>query len=127
MKNFLFVLSVVFFCSCGTPGECGGITVDYDKEKGSISYGGGETVMYKGALLNGTIVAEVYEQGMNLKKKTCFKDGLRNGPTDLYFFDGKLKSRYMYKDEKLDGPFEEYDRDGKLIVQGKYKNGTLLL
>jgi antitoxin component YwqK of YwqJK toxin-antitoxin module len=33
----------------------------------------------------------------------------------------------MYKDEKLDGPFEEYDRDGKLIVQGKYKNGTLLL
>ena len=47
MKNFLFVLSVLFFCSCGTPGECGGITVDYDKEKGSISYGGGP-LMYKG-------------------------------------------------------------------------------
>lgn len=34
---------------------------------------GGEPLMYKGGLLNETIVVEVREQGMNLKKKLALK------------------------------------------------------
>ena len=130
MKKLLFYLFVITLYSCGggTSGECGGITVNYSDEKENIEKKK-DGVFYKGTLFSGTMVSTGIEQSKTVEYKTCFKDGIKNGPHEVYYgsINGQLKQRVMFKDGKEHGIGEEYDRDGKKTMEVRYENGTLML
>lgn len=53
----------------------------------------------------------------NLKMTTGFKNGLQNGETRIYYFDGKLKSTMTYIDGVKHGDLVEYWPNGNVMVR----------
>ena len=88
--------------------------------------------------LNGKIHGEVKEYwpgGQQLKSRTRFEKGLRQGLAETYFDNGRVETRVSYRDDKMDGLFEKLDnptakRDANGVVfqpvvieQATYVNG----
>ena len=63
------------------------------------------------------------QSGIELKKKTAFKNGRKNGLEELFHQDGKLASRIRYKDGVKDGPLEAYWPSGQLYTRVSYIAG----
>jgi antitoxin component YwqK of YwqJK toxin-antitoxin module len=63
------------------------------------------------------------QSGIELKKKTAFKNGRKNGLEELFHQDGKLASRIRYKDGVKDGPLETYWPSGQLYTRVSYIAG----
>jgi antitoxin component YwqK of YwqJK toxin-antitoxin module len=51
------------------------------------------------------------------------KDGVEDGPSELYYDNGELSRKGTYKDGDWDGPFECYDENGQLRFKGTFKDG----
>ena len=115
MKKLLFTLLMLTLYSCGS--------IDYDEDKEYIQNILGE-IYYKGELFSGTLTKH-YEDGQ-LKTKSTYKNGNRDGLTEKYFKDGQLEIKTTYKDDKYDGLYESYYIDGQLKEKITYKNGRIV-
>ncbi|MDP1622002.1 MAG: toxin-antitoxin system YwqK family antitoxin [Bacteroidales bacterium] len=60
----------------------------------------------------GTIVSE-----------ESYQAGVVNGPSKVFYPDGKLSEMHYYKNGIKDGLWEQYYMDGKLKLRGAYKSG----
>ena len=69
----------------------------------------GRTVIYSGdQRLNGT----VYEDYVSKKLRYSVKNGIKEGPYELYYENGQLKRKTSFKNDRYDGLFEEYYENG---------------
>jgi uncharacterized protein len=69
---------------------------------------------------NGLLVS--YLNG-NLFYRGLVKNGLENGPYEIYYENGQLRGKESYLDGKREGPFEQYHENGQLSVEGSFKDG----
>ena len=115
MKKLLFTLLMLTLYSCGS--------IDYDEDKEYIQNILGE-IYYKGELFSGTLTKH-YEDGQ-LKTKSTYKNGNRDGLTEKYFKDGQLEIKTTFKDDEYDGLYESYYIDGQLKEKITYKNGRIV-
>jgi len=111
MKKLLFTLLMLTLYSCGS--------IDYDEDKEYIQNILGE-IYYKGELFSGTLTKH-YEDGQ-LKTKSTYKNGNRDGLTEKYFKDGQLEIKSTYKNGNRDGLTEKYFKDGQLEIKTTFKD-----
>lgn len=79
--------------------------------------------LLKGNLPDG--VSIVYYPNGRLQQTALFRNGLLNGPVQLFAEEGYLESEYSYREGRLDGPMRSYSADGRRIAEWRYKNGEL--
>ena len=70
-----------------------------------------------------TGIVESFHTNGQLKLRTNFIDGEREGFFEEFHYNGQLRLRGNYDDGKLDGLFEEFHEDGQLAQRGNYIDG----
>jgi antitoxin component YwqK of YwqJK toxin-antitoxin module len=66
---------------------------------------------------------ELYDENGQLLMKTTYKDGERDGPSEWWRANGQLITKSTWKDGEYDGPYEGYLSNGQLMSKGTYKDG----
>ena len=69
-----------------------------------------------------TGVQEAYYDNGQLKERTSYKAGKRDGLAETCYPTGRQQTRWSYKDDKLDGLCELWDGGGNLLTQTHYKD-----
>jgi antitoxin component YwqK of YwqJK toxin-antitoxin module len=145
-KNLLFLSIFILLSSCGK-------TIDWDDDKEYItisfnSEGLTKVLSYKGLPFNGELVEYFDDEKTQLKERIDYKEGLKDGLSEVYNKNGQLeenvtykdgeedeKVKYTYygygllkekksfKDGKKNGPFEWYNRGGQLVEKRTWKDG----
>lgn len=67
------------------------------------------------------VQAAYYDNGQ-LKERTSYKAGKRDGLAETWYPTGRQQTRWNYKDDKLDGLCELWDGGGNLLSQTHYKD-----
>jgi uncharacterized protein len=60
-----------------------------------------------------------------LVSEETYVDDVKNGPTTLYYPDGKVHERIPFKDGREEGRAVEYEQDGRIITQIDYRAGLV--
>lgn len=66
-----------------------------------------------------------YFENGNMKERTNYKNGLKEGASEFWWSNGEKRSAYNYKMDKLDGEYEGYKFSGAKDIEGSFKNGLL--
>ena len=64
-----------------------------------------------------------YYAGDGKAEQTTWVEGVRNGPWETYYTDGKLKLKCNFKEDRKDGPIKAWHMSGKIWLTGQYVNG----
>ena len=66
----------------------------------------------------GFVVANYDTAGISFK--ICYKDGVKDGPYEIYHENSQLKAKSTYKDDKPEGSYEFYHENGQLKEKRTY-------
>lgn len=69
---------------------------------------------------------ETFPDGTKKAVYTVAADGVRNGPFEEYYPDGKLKVQGTYRRGKLNGPYKEHHPGGRIKIRTAYFEGELV-
>ena len=69
------------------------------------------------------VVESFYSTGQ-LRNRTTYKDGKKEGLDEGFHAIGQLSYRWNYKNGKEDGLWEFFDEDGQLVTTWTYKDGV---
>ena len=98
-----------------------------NKEVWEISNTGNEKIIerteYKDGKKNGK--SEIFYENGNVKQMTIYVDDKKNGKGETFYESGKPGEIGNYKDDKLDGKYERFYEDGKVAITTNYKDGKL--
>lgn len=63
--------------------------------------------------------------GKTLEEESNYRNGERNGEARFYHLNSKLREKSCFKEGIADGPFELYNESGVLVRKGRMSNGEL--
>ncbi|MDB2385043.1 toxin-antitoxin system YwqK family antitoxin [Polaribacter sp.] len=129
-----FLLTFIFLINCSKP------TLDKENKnktiatividslvvlpKDSLVLNGNEgNWYYKNQLFNGFAVQ--YYPNKNIKEKTGFFNGKKQGVYKVYYPDGVLKLKYYYNQNTITGSYKSWWQNGNLASEVNYTNGKM--
>ena len=122
MKKLLPILFILIITSCSKE-----IPSDQLVERGGITYQVNSQTPFTGTSIEyhiDTIIDNKFEEILP-KNKIKFKNGVKDGLSESFYFNGQLQLKSNFKNGELDGPSERYYPNGQLSFKGTYKNGEL--
>lgn len=94
--------------------------IEYNQANGEVINVG---QYFKGNKQNGTYERwSPYDDNILIERST-YKDGKRNGPTEMWSYEGYPESKVNFKDGERDGESITYAANGKIVQKIHYKNG----
>lgn len=80
-----------------------------------------ERTLYKGGIKNGE--SQEYYRSGNLKAKYFYNLGIKNGECRIYNDSGRLRIKYFYKNGVIEGSYKIFDVFGNVKIEYNYING----
>jgi hypothetical protein len=77
-------------------------------------------LLYCGKLFSGVVETEL--QGVNVIRKTPYRNGLMNGMEEEFYENGQIAARREYSEDKKVGIHETWYSDGKRRAHYEYSN-----
>ena len=103
---------------------CGGPTIDRSSDEYDYISKSGKITTYKGEPFTG-ILTKTHENGQ-LKWKTSYVEGKKDGSYEEYYENGQLEMKTSYKGGDYDGSYERYYENGQLKEKRSYKGGKIV-
>lgn len=106
-----------------------GLIAQKEMLKARLSTGRGDDGFY--ITKDGIRIHEVPTQGLYVIHKNgtrieiYYKDGLKDGPCQMYDEKGRLTSSFTYKEDVLHGPTTQYNEQGGLFIECNFIDGEL--
>jgi len=72
---------------------------------------------------SGVAFASYGDAPRHIERRASLRNGLYDGPFELFFENSRLSVREVYRDGEKDGPYEWYFENGDLYERGTYQNG----
>lgn len=94
--------------------------IEYDETNGEVINVG---QYFKGNKQNGTYERWSLHDDNILIERSTYKDGKRNGLTEMWSYEGHPESKVNFKDGERDGESITYAPSGKIVQKVHYKNG----
>ena len=113
-SKFPVIVFLIIFSSCTQ-------SINYELEKEHIITLK-EIIYYKNIPFTGEMLTDNNLYG---KTKANYKNGKKDGLSEIYYENGQLKQKENYKDGALDGLSEIYYENGQLEHKANYKKGLL--
>ncbi|HET6343870.1 MAG TPA: hypothetical protein VFH51_03010, partial [Myxococcota bacterium] len=61
------------------------------------------------------------------RERVCVRDnGVREGPGERFFEDGRVRERGAWRDNKRNGAWQFFREDGQLLQEGEWRDGGVL-
>jgi len=76
---------------------------------------------YRNDQLDGVVTT--YYGNKVVTETTTYKNGIKEGSSKNYSYEGKLLNELEYQNDKLHGPTVYYDASGNKTIEGQYKKG----
>ena len=121
MKKLLPILFILIITSCSKE-----IPSDQLVERGGITYQVNSQTSFTGTSIEyhiDTIIDNKFEETLP-KNKIKFKNGVKDGLSESFYFNGQLSLIENYKNNQLDGLRESFYKNGQLKESGVFKKGT---
>jgi antitoxin component YwqK of YwqJK toxin-antitoxin module len=68
-------------------------------------------------------VEELFYENGNIRAKTTWKGGLKNGPSTEYYENGQVHMKGAYKEDETHGSYERFHENGQLRSKGQLSEG----
>jgi hypothetical protein len=113
MKYSILILSLLVLTACSHPE----IPFDDLVEKNGVPHQVDSGKPFTG-------IAVTFHENGQIKSKTTYKDGKREGLIEWFWENGQLGQTGNLKNGKKEGLFEMFDHNGRLVFTSNYKNGV---